>query len=126
MPKQALMIVDHGSTRAESNEMLKFVGATVKELAPDLIVQIAHMELAEPTIPQGFAQCVKEGAEDIVVLPYMLGPGKHATRDIPRLVGEAAAAHPGVSFRVTGCLGISRKIASLILERAGLEQLAEK
>ncbi|HYG73441.1 MAG TPA: CbiX/SirB N-terminal domain-containing protein [Planctomycetota bacterium] len=120
MARQALLIVDHGSKRHESNEMLKFVRVKVKELAPDLIVNVAHMELAEPTIPQGFEACVKEGATEIVVLPYMLGPGKHSTGDIPRMVSEAAASHPGVVFRVSGCLGISSKIAELILERAGL------
>jgi len=54
------------------------------------------------------------------VLPYMLGPGKHSTADIPRMVGEAATRFPGVNYRVSGCLGISTKIAELILERAGV------
>ena len=53
------------------------------------------MELAEPSIAEGFADCVRAGATEVVAFPYMLSPGKHVTRDIPRLVAEAARGVPG-------------------------------
>jgi len=120
MPKQALLIVDHGSKRNEANEMLKDVVAAVKVLVPDMPVHFAHMELCEPTIAMGFAKCVQDGATEVIVHPYMLSPGRHATSDIPAMSAEAAAQHPGVTFRVTKCLGVDRKIAELVLDRAGI------
>jgi sirohydrochlorin ferrochelatase len=118
--KQALLIVDHGSVRAESNEMLSDVARKLKELCPGVPVHFAHMELAEPTIAQGFEKCVAEGAEEVVVHPYMLGPGRHATKDIPRMVAECAGKFPGVKYRVTPPLGMDRKICEVVLERAGM------
>jgi antibiotic biosynthesis monooxygenase (ABM) superfamily enzyme len=53
------------------------------------------MELADPSIADGFAACVAAGATEVVAFPYMLTPGKHSVRDIPRLVAEAAARFPG-------------------------------
>ena len=118
--KQALLVVDHGSKRQEANDMLECVAGGIRALSPGLIVHYAHMELAEPNIPQGFERCVKDGADEVIVHPYMLSPGRHATKDIPNMVAECAANYPGVRFRVTEPLGVDKKIAEVVLERAGL------
>ncbi len=118
--RTALLIVDHGSRREEANQMLHRVAGILRQKRPQLIVQIAHMELAEPTIRQGIEACVHEGATEIVVHPYMLSPGRHATQDIPRMATEAAAAYPAVTIRVTAPLGLHEKLGEVILQRAGL------
>lgn len=118
----AILIVDHGSRRQEANDMLYGVGEIVKKQRPDLIVHIAHMELAEPTIADGIRACVADGATEIIVHPYMLSPGRHATSDIPDMAKEAAADHPDVQVRVTGPLGLHDKLGEVILERAGLRE----
>ena len=61
--------------------------------------------------------CVAAGANEIVVHPFFLGPGSHTTRDIPRLVADAAALHPGVRARVGPPLGLDEKLVDLVLER---------
>lgn len=118
---KAILLIDHGSMRAEANEMLGAVRAMVQEMAgSDVLVGHAHMELAEPTIAQGLAECVQRGATEIIAFPYMLSPGKHSTRDIPRLVSEAAAQHPGVTCTVTPAFGVHEKLGEVVLERAGI------
>lgn len=117
MKKSALLIIDHGSTRDDANELLPKVAQMVKELSDFEIVGYAHMELAEPTIQQGFDACVAAGAVEVIVHPYFLGPGRHSVSDIPRMVAEAAKRHVGVSYRITNPLGLDEKIGHLILER---------
>ena len=118
---KAILLIDHGSVRAEANHMLECMANLVQSMVGDAaIVRAAHMELAAPYIPDGFAQCVEAGATEIVVFPYMLSPGKHSTRDIPRMVAEAARAHPEVAFTVTSAFGVHDKLAEVIVERAGL------
>jgi sirohydrochlorin ferrochelatase len=118
---RAILLVDHGSTRAEANAMLACMANLVQHLVgPQVIVRYAHMELAEPSIARGFTDCVEAGADEVIAFPYMLSPGKHSTRDIPRLVNEAAAPHQGVQFRVTPAFGVHEKLAELILTRAGV------
>ncbi len=119
----ALLIVDHGSRRQEANDMLEGVAEVIRRQREDLIVHIAHMELADPTIEAGIQACVEDGATDIVVHPYMLSPGRHATEDIPRM-SQAAADRCGVTVRVTGPLGIHDKLGEVVLERAGLHEPA--
>ena len=100
--------------------MLDAVAALVRQMAPGTIVHAAHMELAKPSIATGFRHCVDDGATEVIAFPYMLSPGKHSTRDIPRLVAEAAAAFPGVSHRVTEAFGLHEKLAEVVLERTGV------
>ena len=119
---KAILLIDHGSVRTEANHMLACMANLVRAMAGDggVVVEYAHMELAEPSIEEGFAACVRRGATEVVAFPYMLSPGKHSTRDIPRMVEEAARAHPGVGFRVTPAFGVHEKLAELVLLRAGV------
>ena len=119
--KRALILVDHGSAVQEANDMLVEIANMVRQNSRCQfdIVHYAHMELAEPTISQAFDSCVAQGAEEIVVHPYFLAPGRHSTKDIPRMVSEAASKHTGVIYYVTDPLGLDAKIIEVILERAG-------
>jgi len=123
MSKKALIIVDHGSKLNEANEMLVQIAELIKKKNDSEfeIIAYCHMELAEPTISQAFDDCVSKGANHIVVHPYFLAPGRHSTQDIPRMVKEAAANHPQVSFNITEPLGIHNNIIDVILERAGVK-----
>ena len=119
---KAILLIDHGSRRAEANDMLACMANLVQALAGDeVVVEYAHMELAEPSIEQGFASCVRRGATEVVAFPYMLSPGRHSTSDIPHLVAVAAAAFPGVASQVTPAFGVHEKLGELILLRAGVE-----
>ncbi len=117
--RNGIVIVDHGSRRVESNQMLEQVAALFAERFKERygIVEPAHMELAEPSIATAYAKCVERGAERVVVCPFFLGPGKHWTHDIPRLTAEAAVAHPSTRYHVTPTLGIDDLILELLEKR---------
>ena len=117
MKKQALLLIDHGSTRDDANDLLPKVARMVRDMSDFEIVCYAHMELAEPTIQQGFDTCVAAGATEVIVHPYFLGPGRHSVSDIPRMVAEAAAKYAEVSYRLTEPLGLDPKMGELILKR---------
>jgi sirohydrochlorin ferrochelatase len=114
-----IIIVDHGSRRAESNEMLEEVARLFAARFAEKfeIVEPAHMELAEPSIATAYDRCVARGATRVVVCPFFLGPGKHWTGDIPRLTVEAAGKHPETRYHVTPPLGIDELILDLIEKR---------
>jgi sirohydrochlorin ferrochelatase len=116
-PHVGVVIVDHGSRRAEANEMLHEVALQFAERTGVAIVEPAHMELAEPTIAQAFGRCVARGAKHVVVCLYFLSPGRHSREDIPAMARAAADAHPGVTWSVTEPLGIDHRIAEVMLER---------
>ena len=118
---KGILIIDHGSVKEEANHMLECVGELVQRMAGErVVVRVAHMELAAPTIADGFEACVAAGATEIVAFPYMLSPGKHSTRDIPRMVAELAATHPGIPVQVTTAFGVNEQLAAVVLSRSGV------
>jgi sirohydrochlorin ferrochelatase len=112
-----VILVDHGSRRAESNAMLLDVVRQFAQATGWPIVEPAHMELAEPSIATAFGRCVARGAATIVVFPYFLLPGRHWSDDIPRLTADAARIHPGVRFLVTAPFGLHPQMADVIRAR---------
>jgi sirohydrochlorin ferrochelatase len=112
-----VVIVDHGSRRAESNQMLLDVVARFAAESGYAIVEAAHMELAEPSLDTAFARCVRRGATTVIVHPFFLLPGKHWDEDIPTLAAAAAHKHPGVHYLVTAPLGLAPQITQVMQER---------
>ena len=112
-----IVIVDHGSRRAASNEMLEqFVEMFAGLKTRYTIVEPAHMELAEPSIETAIGRCVARGARRVAVVPYFLSPGKHWKQDIPELT-RAAAARAGVPWVVTSPIGLTPMMADVIDSR---------
>jgi sirohydrochlorin ferrochelatase len=118
--KNAIIIVDHGSRLAESNQMLEAVAAAFAQRFVEKysIVEPAHMEIAEPSIATAYAKCVQRGAQRVIVCPFFLGPGKHWTQDIPRLTADAAKNHPRTTYHVAQTLGLDDLILELLEKRA--------
>ena len=114
---RAILLVDHGSRRTAANELLGQIAERLRERTPSCVVEIAHMEIATPSIADGIAACAAAGADEIVVHPYFLAPGNHSTHDIPRLVDEAALRHPGLRVTVSEPLGLHPKLVDVILDR---------
>lgn len=114
----ALVVIDHGSRRAEANELLEDVARRVASRGRYLCVEAAHMELAEPTLAMAVDRCVEAGALRIIVVPYFLAMGRHMTRDIPALVEECQARHPDVAFDLAQPLGSDDRMIEIVLDRA--------
>lgn len=114
---RAIILIDHGSRRAESNARIVQIAQGIAARCPDSIVEAAHMELAEPSLLSAFERAVSRGATEIVVHPYFLSPGRHVVEDIPRLCEEAAASHPDVRWSLSEPTGASPAIYDAILDR---------
>ncbi len=116
---RGLIIVDHGSRRADSNVLLEQTAAAfaARFAAEFPIVRPAHMELAEPSIAAAYAACVADGASEIICVPFFLGPGRHWTSDIPALLTEAAAHHPHTRWHLAPPLGPDELLLQLLHTR---------
>lgn len=113
----AVILVDHGSRRDASNQLLLKVVDAYRAHSQWHIVEPAHMELAEPSISTAFEKCVQRGAELVIVFPYFLSPGRHWNSDIPTLAAAASAACGGVRYLVTAPLGLHELMLQVIDQR---------
>jgi sirohydrochlorin cobaltochelatase len=112
-----LLLIGHGSPAAAGNaEFQQFAQALADHLG--VATQPCFLELAEPSIGEGFARCVAAGAREIAALPLFLGPGRHQKRDVPALLAEAQAQHPGVTLRYGAPLGPQLHLVDALAARA--------
>jgi sirohydrochlorin ferrochelatase len=116
-PETGIVIVDHGSKRAASNDALLEFVALYRAATGRGNVQPAHMELAPPSVGAAVAACVAAGAARVVVAPYFLSRGRHVQEDVPALVAAAAAAHPGVEVVLAEPVGVDPLMATLLESR---------
>ena len=117
MSRSAILLVDHGSRRPEANSVLDAIAELLRRRLPGRVVEVAHMELAAPSIAEGIDACVRAGAREIIVHPYFLAPGGHGAGDVPALAAAAAGRHQNVSIRVTAPLGVHEALVDVILAR---------
>jgi sirohydrochlorin ferrochelatase len=115
--KTAVIIVDHGSRRGASNDMLLEAARVFAAQTEYPIVEPAHMELAQPDIATAFTNCVDRGATRVIVFPYFLSPGRHWSEDIPALVAAAAKLFPNVEWLVTAPFGLHSGMSAIINDR---------
>ena len=114
---RSLLLVAHGSRRAESNKEVRRLTQAVRERAGERLddVQCAFLELAMPSIAEGIDAAVARGATELIVIPYLLAAGTHVVNDIPKILEERRRAHPGVNIQATVHMGASPELPDLLL-----------
>lgn len=115
--RRGVLVVGHGSRRAEANEDVRAAAWSIGEHGCFRLVEPAFLEIEHPNISEGFARLVQQGARDITVHPYFLSPGRHTRGDIPVKVSEAASRHPGITYRITEPLSAHRLVIEASVER---------
>ena len=116
---KTLLIVAHGSRRAESNDEVRALALQLHAQALEFdVVGYAFLELAEPSIPDGLRNAIAAGATEVIVLPYFLSSGRHVVTDIPHEVEVVRAEHPDISITLAPYLGAAPELAGLLLKQA--------
>ncbi|MBL0387683.1 CbiX/SirB N-terminal domain-containing protein [Tumebacillus sp. ITR2] len=115
--REALLLIAHGSPVPAANRDLYEMVQLVRGRRGDVIVEPAFLEGTSPSIPEGIATCVRQGAERVVVIPFFLLPGGHVSEDLPAFVEEARAAYPAVEFFMGKPLGGHEQLREMIWEQ---------
>jgi sirohydrochlorin ferrochelatase len=113
----AVLLIAHGSRRPEANEDLVRLREALRERCPWPIVEIAYLELAEPTIDQAAARCIAQGARRVLILPYFLSPGAHAIDDLEAHRRTLAQTHASTEFILCPPLGLHPLMLDIVLAR---------
>jgi sirohydrochlorin ferrochelatase len=106
MAAPALVALAHGSRDPRSSATIKALVDEVKALRPDLKVETAFLELSRPSFTTVVDRLVRQGHEEIVVVPLLLTEAYHAKVDVPEAIAEMTARHPGLKIRASRILGM--------------------
>jgi len=115
--RTGILIVGHGSRREEANEDVREAARQIGLRGDFPLVEAAFLEITGPTIREGFAALIAQGARHIIVHPYFLSPGRHTRGDIPVEVRAAASLYDAVSYQITEPLAAHRLVIEASIER---------
>ncbi|MFL6091186.1 MAG: sirohydrochlorin chelatase [Aeromicrobium sp.] len=124
MTAPALIALAHGSRDPRSAATIKALTEQVACMRPDLRVEAAFLDLAEPSLDHAVDRLVREGHDEIVVVPLLLSEAYHANFDVPAVVQAAQTRHDGIRIELTDVLGLEPSVFR-VLDRRLRETLTE-
>ena len=78
---------------------------------------VSCLEFIEPHPAEAIQMLAERGLRRVVVMPLLLGHGKHATLEMDEVLDQVRAAIPGVQLHLAEGLGADPGLAELVLER---------
>jgi precorrin-8X/cobalt-precorrin-8 methylmutase len=112
-----ILIVSHGSPRAEANEgFIAMVGRVAARLGLDNVLP-TFFSIALPSISDRVAELAARGVRRIVLMPYFLYTGQHVSHDIPALLAECRRQFPDIAIDVLPTLENDPAVEDVVVER---------
>jgi len=84
----------------------------------DTTVSLAFLEFMSPTLPEAGDALADAGCRQVTVVPLFLGAGGHVRKDLPALMAELAARHPGVQWRLSPAVGETELLIQALADSA--------
>jgi sirohydrochlorin ferrochelatase len=123
--KSAALLIAHGSRRPEANRDLVDLAFAIRGRTHYPIVDVAYLEVVEPTIPQAARGCVEQGATRVSLLPYFLSAGAHVVEDLERIRADLALEFPAVRFVLCKPLSLHPLLIDIVVDRLKEAETAE-
>ncbi len=113
---RAVLMISHGSRYPKTIEEIRKTLQDISEEVDVSVMEYAFLELQSPDIPEGIDQCVKKGADEILVLLNFLNAGRHVDLDIPEIISESRKKYPHVRIIMSKPLGHHPGIVGLFAD----------
>ena len=97
---------------AEASERLQSVLGE-----PQADVLLSCLEFIQPHPDEAVGLLAERGREQVVIMPYLLGQGKHATEELEEVLEELREQSPQVQLALTRGLGSDPRLADLVVDR---------
>lgn len=110
---RAIVFFAHGSRDPLWQAPMQAIAERAQALDPARVVQLAYLELCEPSLPEVVARVAGSGVTECAIMPLFLGMGRHAREDLPALLDQLRTAHPGVAFNLLPALGEDARLVEL-------------
>jgi sirohydrochlorin ferrochelatase len=78
---------------------------------------LSCLEFIEPFPPEAVKLLDDRGIHNVVLAPFLLGNGKHATLEMNEIIEEVRGQLPGIQLHLAGGLGLDTNLADLVVQR---------
>lgn len=121
----AVILVGHGSLRQASGASMIRLAALLRKQGVAPVATAGFLNFSQPTVADAVERCARKGATHLTIQPYFLISGYYVKRVLPKLVAEAKAAHPHLTFSVADAFEYHPALVQMLLNRAAAERTEE-
>ena len=114
----AIVLFGHGARDPEWAGPMRRIRDTLLGRPEAPQVELAFLEFMSPTLPEAIAALAQAGARRVAVVPVFLAQGGHLKRDLPVLLEEARAAHPGCEITLATAAGEADPVVAAMADYA--------
>jgi sirohydrochlorin cobaltochelatase len=112
----AIVLFAHGARDAQWAEPFRKMQSMVRKKIPGVPVELAFLELMQPTLDEAIADLATRGIKNISVIPLFMAQGGHLKEDLPRKLTEIRRSHPAVTFQISPPIGETQAILAAIAD----------
>jgi sirohydrochlorin cobaltochelatase len=117
-PGTGIVLFAHGARDPEWAGPLRAIASHIREASPGLRVELAFLEFMAPALGDAVAAMTADGFDRLTLVPLFLAQGGHLKKDLPVLLADIRARHPGVDIRVTPAIGDAPALVAAIAQWA--------
>ena len=113
---QAIVLFGHGARDIRWREPFDRLVALWKTQHSESAVELAFLEMMEPSLEQAIASLVATGATEVVVVPVFFGQGGHLRNDFPVLLSACQEKYPTIALSATPAVGEDLAVLQAIVD----------
>lgn len=115
---RAVILAGRGQAAPGSGAALIRLAARCRTAGIAPVVTACFLRHQRPSFAEALEQCVAQGAQETVIVPYALSLSEQDREELERLAEDARLAYPHLVLRMTEPLGHHPALAQVLVQRA--------
>ena len=115
---KAIILFGHGARDARWREPFDRLVTLWRAQYPNVRVELAFLELMQPSLEEAISSLGAAGATEVVVVPVFFGQGGHLRNDFPVLLTACQDQFPGIQLSATPAVGEDDAVLQAIIDFA--------
>ena len=112
---KAIIFFGHGARDERWREPFDRLVTLWCQQYPQIPVELAFLELMQPSLSGAIKKIVSKGINDIVVTPVFFGQGSHLRNDFPRILEECRNEFSEINLSATPAVGENLLVLQAII-----------
>ena len=113
---KAIILFGHGARDVRWREPFDRLATLWREQHVGVPVELAFLEMMQPSLEEAVATLVLKGATQVTVVPVFFGQGGHLRNDFPVLLDACREKFPQVTLSATPAVGEDLAVLQAIVD----------
>ena len=113
---KAIILFGHGARDPRWREPFDRLVSLWRSQYPQTLVELAFLEMMQPSLEEAVASLGVLGATHITVVPVFFGQGGHLRKDFPVLLSACQEKFPQISLSATPAVGEDLAVLQAIVD----------